>query len=217
MKTFMFHGPSGSGKDTQVDLLADYLDMAKINTGDMYRTMPGEGDEMAIKWAKKVWEEGLFPKAEITYTLLDRYVKRFDPKKDWVFVSIVRTLDQIPAYDEFIEKQGRELDAFVHFKLDEDVAIKRLSQREFCTVCKKTYHKVHNPSKVDGICDIEGAKLETRPDDQPEQIRARLKQYNESIGPILEHFKGVLVEIDASSTIDEIHKEIIEKLNLEKK
>jgi adenylate kinase len=217
MKTLMFHGPSGSGKDTQVDLLGDYLDMAKIGTGDMYRTMPGEGNEMAIKWAKKVAEEGLWPNAEVTYTLLDEYVKRFDRQKDWVFVSIVRRLDQIAAYDEFIMKQDRELDAFIHFNLEEEVAIKRLSKREFCPDCNMTYHKEHNPSKAEGICDVDGAKLDIRADDHPKQIRERLRQYNESIEPILDHFKDVLIEIDASPSIAEIHREIIEKLNLNKK
>jgi len=217
MKTFMFHGPSGAGKDTQVDLLNLYLDMEKINTGDMYRTMPGEGNELAKYWAEKVWKEGVFPTADVTYTLLDQYVKRYDSNKDWVFVSVVRTEDQIAAFDEFIKKQNRELDAFIHFTLSEQVAIERLSQRSFCPICKATYHDVYNAPRKPGICDNDGTKLETREDDQPKQIKARLRNYNKSIEPILEHFKDILIEIDASPSIEEIHKEVVKQLNLTKR
>jgi len=219
MKTFLFHGPSGAGKDTQVDLLSPYLDMEKINTGDMFRTMPGEGDELAIYWAEKVWKEGIFPSGKVTYELLSRYIKRYDVKKDWVFVSVVRLEEQIAYFEELLKKENRKLDAFIHFKLSDKVAIERLSRRLVCPVCKTAYDNKHKPPKKEGVCDNDSATLETRPDDQPDQIKNRLRQYNKSIFPILNHFdkQGLLIEIDASKSIDLIHKEIIKQLNLTKR
>lgn len=219
MKTYIFHGPSGCGKDTQINLLHDYLDLERISTGDMYRIMPGEGDEEAAYWAEKVWKEGLFPSGEITYGLFEKFVKRFDFDKDWIFVSIVRLEDQIKWYEEFMEKIDRKLDTFVHFKLSEEAAIERMADRLYCEKCFATYHPIHNPEKKKGYCDIDGHALIHRTDDQPAQIKKRMEQYRESIGPIKKYFqeKGVWLEIDAAPSIQEIHKDLVQKLNLKKK
>ena len=44
----------------------------------------------------------------------------------------------------------------------------------------------------------------------------RLIEYNKTIEPILNHYRntGNLIEIDASPSIEEIHKEVVEKLEL---
>jgi adenylate kinase len=59
-------------------------------------------------------------------------------------------------------------------------------------------------------------KLVQREDDRPERIKSRLEEYNRTIQPILDEYRnrGILIEIDASPSIEEIHKEIITKLNL---
>jgi len=65
-------------------------------------------------------------------------------------------------------------------------------------------------------CDKCGTKLIQREDDTPEKTRSLLREYNKTIEPILEEYRnrGILVEIDASPTIEEIHKEVIKVLNL---
>ena len=37
MKTVLFHGPSGCGKDTQVELLVKDYEFQNIGTGEMFR------------------------------------------------------------------------------------------------------------------------------------------------------------------------------------
>lgn len=218
MKTYIFHGPSGCGKDTQINLLYDYLDLEKISTGDMYRIMPGEGDKEAAYWAQKVWKEGLFPSGKVTYGLFEKFVKRFDFNKDWIFVSIVRLEDQIKWYEEFMTKIDRKLDKFVHFKLSEEVAIERMADRLYCEKCFATYHPIYNPEKKKGFCDNDGHVLIHRIDDQPDQIKERMKQYRENLESIKKHFeeKGLWMEIDAAPSIQEIHKDLVAKLNLKK-
>jgi adenylate kinase len=53
-------------------------------------------------------------------------------------------------------------------------------------------------------------------DDKPEKIKERLREYNRTIDPILEVYKerGILLEIDASPSIEEIHKELVKRLGL---
>lgn len=207
-KTYLFHGPSGSGKDTQIDLLAPLMGFERIATGDMFRTMPGEGHKLAMKVADEVNNHGVFPNGDVVYALLDDWVKRYDRDKNWVLVSLVRLENQIEYFEEFLKKQDRELDLFIHFNLSDEVAIERLSKRWYCPVNGKTYHEIYNPEKKAGFCDEDGSPLERRKDDNPEAIKLRLKQYRDNISPILEHFKqqGKLVEVDASPSIEGIHK-----------
>ncbi len=215
MKTVLFHGPSGSGKDTQVDLLVKKYEFENIGTGAMFRAMYKEGDIEAFK-AYQYWSKGQFVPDELTYSMLQKWVKRFDSEKHWAFVSVVRSLGQIELFDNLLESCERSLDHFVHFTLSEEMAIERMSLRKICPYCDTTYHQKYKLEKVEGYCDKCGTKLIQREDDQPDKMRIRLKEYNDSIAQILKVYRerGVLIEIDASPTIEEINQELIQKMGL---
>jgi len=215
MKTILFHGPSGSGKDTQVDLLVQKYEFESIGTGEMFRSMYKEGDVESIK-AYQYWSKGQFVPNNLVYSMLNRWIKRFDNSKPWAFVSVVRDVGQIPLFDDLLAKNNRNLDVFVHFLLSEELAIERMSLRKICPNCDTTYHDKYKPEKVNGYCDKCGTKLIRREDDQPEKIKLRLKEYNKTIAPIVQIYRqrGVLIEIDASPSIEEIHIQLIKKLGL---
>ena len=215
MKTFLFHGPSGCGKDTQVDFLVEKFAFQKIGTGEMFRKMYECGDPGGIK-AHEYWEKGLFVPNELTYSMLAQWVKQFDPTKDWAFVSVVREFGQIALFDDILMQLGRKLDTFVHFKLTEESAIERMSLRRVCQDCEATYHEKYKPEKEKGFCDKCGGRLMQREDDRPEKIKSRLEEYNRTIQPILSEYqkREILLEIDASPSIEVIHQDIIAKLNL---
>lgn len=215
MKTVLFHGPSGCGKDTQVDLLVQKYDFENIGTGEMFRRMYDNGDVDGIR-AHEYWYKGLFVPNELTYSMFARWLNHFNSEKNWAFVSVVRDVGQIPLFDNLLKGYNRPLDAFVHLKLSEEAAIERMSLRWICPNCDRTYHEKYKKEKVQGYCDYCGMKLVQREDDMPDRIKSRLEEYNRTIEPILTEYRdrGILVEIDASPTIEEIHKEIVAKLNL---
>jgi adenylate kinase len=215
MKTILFHGPSGCGKDTQVDLLVKDYGFENIGTGDMFRKMYSQGDIDAIK-AHEYLVKGRFVPDDLVYKMLPRWLRQFDKNKNWALVSVVRRVTQIPMFEKVMNEVGRELDHFVHCKLSEEAAIERMSLRWMCPNCDATYHEKYKQESVKGYCDRCGTKLAQREDDRPERIKMRLREYNNTIGPILDYYreKDILVEIDASPTIEEIHADIVEKLNL---
>ena len=138
--TILFHGPSGSGKDTQVELLQKKYDFENIGTGEMFRKMYSEGDIDAIK-AYEYTSKGKFVPNDIVYKLFSRWLEKFDSQKDWALVSVVRDIGQVPMLDSLLEAKGRKLDFFVHFKVSEEVAIERRSLRWTCSNCGSTYHE----------------------------------------------------------------------------
>ena len=208
-KTILAHGPSGSGKDTQIDLIAQKLGIEKIGTGEMFRVLMKENQEL-----EQMINSGQFIPSEMTYELLTGWMKNYDPGKDWIFVSVVRTFDQIELFDNLLKQYDRDLDHFIHFSLSEEKAVERMNLRKICSLCGEIYHDKYKPEKRENICDKDGAELVRRDDDKPEAIKRRLEEYNKSIEPILAEYKqrGILVDIDASLTIEEIHEEVLKKL-----
>ncbi len=213
MKTILFHGQAGSGKDTQIEMLLKEYPVERIATGDMFRTMKTEGDPDAIVLSAKV-ESGEWPTPEETYKLFIKWLKRFDNSKDWMLVSVARYAEQIPYLDKDLELYGRKLDLVVHFKLSEEKALERLAGRKICAKCQSTYHPKFKKEKVEGICDKCGNPLYVREDDKPEVIKKRFEQYSDTIAQYLAEYakRGILVEIDASGSIEEIHQQVVKAI-----
>ncbi len=215
MKTILFHGLSGSGKDTQVELLVEKYEFESIATGEMFRTMYKEGDIEAIK-AYSYWSYGKWVPNELVYAMLNKWILRYDNQKNWALVSVVRDSGQIGMLDETLSNFGRKLDHVVHFTLSEEDVLSRLSLRRVCPNCDTTYHEKYKPESVKGYCDKCGTKLIKREDDAEDRIRSRIMEYNRTIVPILAKYKqrGILIEIDASPSIDVIHNDVVKRLGL---
>ena len=215
MNTVLFHGPSGSGKDTQVEFLVKDYNFENIGTGEMFRQMYSRGDIDGIK-AHEYWGKGKWVPDDLTYRMLKKWIRKFSDDKNWAFVSVVRSVGQIPLFEEVLQGSQRKLDSFIHFKLSEESAIERLSLRWVCTNCGMTYHEKYKKEKVHGYCDKCGTKLTQREDDHPDRIKLRMKEYDRTIKPILDYYQkqGILIEIDASPSIEEIHKKLVEQLKL---
>ncbi len=213
MYTYLFHGPSGCGKDTQVDLLTKKYKAVKIETGEMFRKLLEENDPDAIE-AHKYWGQGHFTPSDLTYKMFNKWIKNYDLNQDILLVSVVRNADQIPMLDNLLAGMGRKLDGFIHLTLSQAAAIERLSLRSYCPNCGATYHGKYKPEKVKGICDVCGYKLEKREDDKPDLIVERLKEYNRTIEPILAEYakRGILTEVDASPSIEVIHEQLLKLL-----
>ena len=214
--TILFHGPSGCGKDTQVELLEGKYGFENIGTGDMFREMYEKADIDGIR-AHEYWGKGKFVPNDLVYKMFPTWLKKFDESKHWAFVSVVRDPGQIAPFDKVLEEIDRELDYFVHLTLSEEIVIERRTLRWTCPRCSNTYHKKFKKEKVEGYCDKCGTKLKQREDDTLERTKSLYREYQKTINPLVEEYKkrGKLIEIDASPSIEEIHKDIVEKLGLE--
>ncbi|RAL68010.1 hypothetical protein DID88_008734 [Monilinia fructigena] len=76
----------------------------------------------------------------------------------------------------------------------------------------RVYNTTFHAPKVAGLDDITGEKLTKRPDDCEETWKTRLKKFEETSEPLLEHYarKGVLWEVQGNSS-DEISPKLYQE------
>jgi adenylate kinase len=76
--------------------------------------------------------------------------------------------------------------------------------------CGESYHTVSNPSKKGNICDLCGAEIFQRADDNEESVQKRLDVYKRQTQPLIDYYskKGILVTIDGDHATDEVFQNI---------
>lgn len=176
-------GPSGSGKDTQSDLLEERFSFEMISTGALLRQEVQENTELG-KEIDTYLKLGKWVPTEITYKVLEKKVISSN-SENIILNGAVRIPDQVELLDRILEKKGQKLDAVLILDLDNHTAIERLTKRG-------------------------------REDDEVQLIISRLDEFKKTFEPILNSYRerGILQNIDASKSIEEIHSEIVGKLNI---
>ena len=122
-----------------------------------------------------------------------------------------RTINQAQALESNLESLNTQLDAVIYIDVDPEVLKERLSGRIICRNCGATYHKLYNPPKVDGVCDICGSSdFYQREDDKPEKVSHRIQLQMESIQPILDYYdsKDMLHRVNGEEEIETVYRQI---------
>ena len=213
-----FFGPPGSGKGTQVDMLAQKAGLPVISPGEMLRHEEQAGTPIG-KMVGPLMDKGKMVPDSLVEKMIISRLKKKDAVKGAIFDGFPRDLEQLAFIAGVASKKKADCFAFYLGVPDKEV-LKRLGGRRVCD-CGASYHIEYNVPKKKGICNLCGKKLTIRPDDKPAIMKARLKQYHETINPILDYFKkeGKLKEFDGTQPISLIHGKIlrfVKNLRLEK-
>ena len=64
----------------------------------------------------------------------------------------------------------RKWDYAINVEVPDENIVNRMSGRRACVGCGATYHVEYAPTKVENVCDVCGADLILREDDQPETV-----------------------------------------------
>jgi len=206
-------GPPGAGKGTQAKMLVEKLGIPQISTGDMLRAAVKEGTELGRK-AKEYMDAGKLVPDSVVIGIIDDRLKEADCEKGFILDGFPRTVDQASSLDEMLEKSGRKIDHVISIEVPDADLLARLTGRWMCT-CGASFHKIFNPPKEDGICDLCGAKLYQRDDDKEAAIKVRLENYHKQTAPLIEYYsgKGLLRSIDGTGTPDAIYAAIMAVVN----
>ncbi|MCC6053943.1 MAG: nucleoside monophosphate kinase [Thermosphaera sp.] len=194
-------GAPGAGKGVYAQYFKDKYCIPHISTGDIFRGEIATGTELGLK-IKPYVEKGLLVPDEIVIEVIKKRIQQPDAQKGFVLDGFPRTLNQARALDEITA-----IDAAIHLRVSEDIAVRRLSGRMICPVCGRIYNIYYEPKpKNDGQCDYDGAKLVRRRDDETDVVRQRYRVFYETFKPVLDYYKGSkkLIEVNADKSIGEI-------------
>jgi adenylate kinase len=92
--------------------------------------------------------------------------------------------------------------------------LQRLTGRRSCPTCGRIYNVHFQPPRVADICDVDGSKLVTRPDDREEVVGERLKEYERKTLPLTDYYRaqGRLQEINGDQQADGVTAELIKAI-----
>ena len=123
---------------------------------------------------------------------------------------------QAEALDGLLNKLGLEITRVVSLEIEDQVVVDRLSGRRICPNCGAIYHLAAKPPRVDEICDVCGAELTIRADDNPDTIRQRLRQFHAQSQPVLNYYagSGKLHPVDCDRQVEEIFNCVVEGLTV---
>jgi adenylate kinase len=134
---------------------------------------------------------------------------------DWNYGFVIDGFPRNGRQAEFF-MESYDIDGVIHLELAEDEVRRRVLSRRLCPNCGMDYNLIADRPKVEGRCDICGTELITRPDDTPEALAARLRDYYEKTRPVLELFrrKEVVHDVDARPDAEQVQAAIRETLGL---
>ena len=212
---FMLMGLPGSGKGTQAEKIVDEYKIPHISTGDIFRAAMKNGTPMGLE-AKKFIDKGELVPDEVTNGIVKERLAKDDVNDGYMLDGFPRNMAQAEALDEFGKELGKSLNCVINIHVDPESLMERLTGRYICRDCGATYHKVFNPTKVEGTCDrCGGHEFFQREDDKPETVKNRLDVNIKMNTPLLDFYKkqGLLHEINGNQDIDKVFADIKEILD----
>ncbi|MEE9429441.1 MAG: nucleoside monophosphate kinase, partial [Melioribacteraceae bacterium] len=124
-------GAPGVGKGTQAKILAKKLHLPHISTGDILRKAIRKKTELGIL-AKKVMDNGNLVPDDVMIELIKDVLSK-KSKKGFILDGFPRTLHQAEMLGPIIKEISDEKLVIIRIKVDDEIIIKRLSQRRECS------------------------------------------------------------------------------------
>ena len=202
MEVVGFIGPPGAGKDTQAKILATmHSDIKAISVGELLRK-----ESKTNPYLREIINKGLLVHDSIILKLIDQTIKKAKQNYSLLIITgMPRTMTQADWVCS-----NNSFSQVVFFRLSEEQAIQRLTNRLVCPKCGKIYHPVLNPPKHDTLCDLDNTPLVRREDDKPGIIKQRFHTYKRTMQDVLKRLKecNKLEQIDAGKSIPEVTQQL---------
>jgi adenylate kinase len=207
-KIIVIIGAPGAGKGTQSRLLSEKYGYPQISTGDILREMARADTPLGRK-IKETMASGQLVSDEILAEVIQTRTSQPDCSNGYILDGYPRTLDQARLLEELALKQGMQI-RLARIIVSEDVLFKRLTGRRACPICGELYNIYFRPPKVDDVCDLDGASLTRRTDDQPEAVSRRFEEYKRSTAPLIDYYRqsGRLIELDGELAVNEVFEKL---------
>lgn len=186
---FMVLGPPGSGKGTQIKLLADKLGFLHFISSKIGQEYIKTHNDIETLKQKQRYDAGLLFDAEWMFRVVKEKTEEIFNDKDncrgIIYDGSPRTLYEAEnLYDFLVKLIGKENIKIIEIDAKEEELRKRIKKRK-------------------------------RDIDKEEIFNVRIKVYKEETLPGLEFLKKnhVVIKINGEQSIEDVHREIMQKLN----
>lgn len=213
MHKYVIMGSQGSGKGTMARRLVQDFDLVHISVGDIFRWHIQHHTKMGARVKRIVASGQLVSDATVEEVVRERLGIH-----DWNYGFLLDGFPRNPEQALFY-LENYDCDAVIHLEIEDEQVMHRITNRRLCSKCGLDYNLINHRPKVPDQCDVCGAPLIARPDDKPDAIQARLRDYHSKTEPTLEMFskRGLVVRIDATQAADEVYRQLCQRLGLTKR
>ncbi|MTD92957.1 adenylate kinase [Hyphomicrobium sp. xq] len=186
-------GPPGAGKGTQGENLAKKRGLIQLSTGDMLRQAVKAGTPVGLV-ASAIMEAGGLVPDDVVINIIAERIAQPDCAKGFILDGFPRTLKQAAALDELLTATGKQLDAVIELKVNDDALLSRIENRARETIA------------AGGV---------PRADDNAEALRKRLMAYYRETAPLIGYYfaKGKLHCVDGMAPIPQVESQVDAVLN----
>lgn len=189
---FLLMGRAGCGKGTQADLLLKYLEIngygkaAYIYVGSALRNFIEGNNSLTSRLAGKIMEKGdMEPSFLAVWALANNLIDKMSENITLINDGFPRNLTEAGIIDEAIDFYGLKNIYPIFIETNREGSRKRLLERN-------------------------------RADDTETAIKRRLDYFDEYVQPVIDYYKKEsrhkLIRINGEQDIEEVHKEILEKV-----
>jgi adenylate kinase len=209
-------GGPGAGKGTQAALLSERLGLPHVASGDLFRSHIRDNTALGRK-AKGYIDRGELVPDELTVRLVADRLSQADAREGAILDGFPRTRPQAEALDALLERVGGRLAGALYVDIEREVILRRLSGRWTCRASDEhVYHDVTRPPRVPGRCDIDGAELYQREDDQPETVLARMGKQLPPMYEVVDYYtdRGVLTSVDGDQPVPDVTEALLRAIAL---
>ena len=199
-------GAPGAGKGTLASQISEKYGLPHISTGDIFRENIKNQTPIGVV-AKSYIDKGQLVPDEVTCKIVEERLQKDDCKKGYMLDGFPRTLAQAEMLSGIAK-----IDTVINIDVDFSLIMDRICGRRVCKDCGETFHT----SRLQGNnCTRCGGELYQRKDDNPETVQSRLDVYQKQTAPLIAYYteKGVLFNVNGSTTPDQVFSEVSEKLD----
>ncbi|QMV19159.1 adenylate kinase [Granulicella sp. 5B5] len=205
-------GAPGVGKGTQAKRLMEEFGIPQISTGDILRAIkndPAKANTLVGSKAKALMDVGSLVPDDLVNSLVADRLAEPDTQHGYILDGFPRTLIQAEWLD-------RQLVAYllpvvaVNIVVPEQVLLERITGRRI-SPAGRIYNIYTNPPKTEGVCDVDGSKLEQRTDDTEEVFHKRMREFRENTAAVIEYYRehgNRFAEVNGDHHIDEVTRDI---------
>lgn len=197
-------GAPGSGKDTQVLKLQEFLDLKLVSSGDIARYLAENNAE-----AERLIDEGGLLPDELILEAIKEKIWSVKDGDGFVLDGFPRTLEQAKELEKILTEAKSNINYVLFLDVPKEKLIERLSKRSVCFGCG------HISMAGEEKCSKCGGSMEKRDDDKPEIVKKRIEVYIENTLPVINYYKdkGLLLTVNGDRSVEEVAEEIKQKIS----